>query len=356
MHKKGWTTQSIHPSSFENVLVSFVQTNLFVEDLRKNKAEMEEFVLESMNYLKNRYNASVEEISELRHVSDVNYTHARLPELCRRDLLFDEEHLYLICHELISSLPLNSRYRAEIVTLKTTILNLSLTFMHKLDETYAQLHGNEIGEGIQLQNVNDNDNESESLLIQIQNSYAALQKELQALAQRHEDLLPETVRDQLAELTRREDELISLFDKLRSQVRNLRHPDAFRFQIQQLHDFRFNFFTIRSPIVSSLIVRLPRMEYTGSSDPSEGISGNPTHMDVLEALPTFPIAEDHLSLQSACVICAEEFKLGEDAMELPCDKHHIFHSKCIRPWLDGHDTCPLCVFKLPASPLTLKSS
>lgn len=46
-----------------------------------------------------------------------------------------------------------------------------------------------------------------------------------------------------------------------------------------------------------------------------------------------------LPLQS-CSICTEDFVDGDDIRRLPCD--HIFHPRCIDPWLCGFAvTCPL---------------
>ena len=45
-----------------------------------------------------------------------------------------------------------------------------------------------------------------------------------------------------------------------------------------------------------------------------------------------------------CAICQEEFKIGEMFVPLPCNETHphCFHRDCIQPWLERHDTCPLC--------------
>lgn len=46
-----------------------------------------------------------------------------------------------------------------------------------------------------------------------------------------------------------------------------------------------------------------------------------------------------LPLQS-CSICTEDFVDGDDIRRLPCD--HIYHPRCIDPWLSGFAvTCPL---------------
>ncbi|KAL8496902.1 hypothetical protein ACS0TY_020545 [Phlomoides rotata] len=42
-----------------------------------------------------------------------------------------------------------------------------------------------------------------------------------------------------------------------------------------------------------------------------------------------------------CAICLEEYKDGEKcAVVVTCN--HRFHGGCIKAWLLGHDTCPLC--------------
>ena len=46
-----------------------------------------------------------------------------------------------------------------------------------------------------------------------------------------------------------------------------------------------------------------------------------------------------------CVICKEEMREGRDVCEMPCQ--HLFHWKCILPWLSKRNTCPFCRFQLP---------
>ena len=52
-----------------------------------------------------------------------------------------------------------------------------------------------------------------------------------------------------------------------------------------------------------------------------------------------------------CGICLEKILIGDKVVRLPCSHTHIFHSSStncqgIKKWLEDHDTCPICRFKL----------
>ncbi|KAI4364036.1 hypothetical protein MLD38_020180 [Melastoma candidum] len=44
---------------------------------------------------------------------------------------------------------------------------------------------------------------------------------------------------------------------------------------------------------------------------------------------------------SSCSICLKDYDPGDDLRLLP-DCGHLFHSKCIDPWLLSRVTCPVC--------------
>ena len=47
-----------------------------------------------------------------------------------------------------------------------------------------------------------------------------------------------------------------------------------------------------------------------------------------------------------CTVCHDDFVAGITVVELPC--LHCFHEDCILPWLETHNTCPVCRSELPA--------
>ncbi len=41
-----------------------------------------------------------------------------------------------------------------------------------------------------------------------------------------------------------------------------------------------------------------------------------------------------------CTVCMTEFIEGDMLLTMPCI--HMFHKKCVDPWLRNHDNCPMC--------------
>lgn len=44
--------------------------------------------------------------------------------------------------------------------------------------------------------------------------------------------------------------------------------------------------------------------------------------------------------EESCAICIDEFEQAAVCLELPCK--HVFHKKCIEPWVLDKGTCPMC--------------
>ena len=65
--------------------------------------------------------------------------------------------------------------------------------------------------------------------------------------------------------------------------------------------------------------------------------------ELINSFPEREITQSNLESsneQKSCIICLNDFALSEKVITLPC--LHIFHSNCIRPWLNSNDECPIC--------------
>ncbi|CAO2143073.1 unnamed protein product [Urochloa humidicola] len=64
----------------------------------------------------------------------------------------------------------------------------------------------------------------------------------------------------------------------------------------------------------------------------------------IDALPTVEVSEPG----EVCAICKEELPVGVGAAarRLPCG--HLYDSSCIVPWLEVHNSCPICRSRLPS--------
>ncbi|XP_058772155.1 uncharacterized protein LOC131645991 [Vicia villosa] len=66
---------------------------------------------------------------------------------------------------------------------------------------------------------------------------------------------------------------------------------------------------------------------------------------VINAIQMVTISELHESDElSQCPICMEDFKLGDQACQLPCN--HRYKFECILRWLNNNTTCPVCRLQL----------
>ncbi|KAL0912881.1 hypothetical protein M5K25_016294 [Dendrobium thyrsiflorum] len=72
----------------------------------------------------------------------------------------------------------------------------------------------------------------------------------------------------------------------------------------------------------------------------------PAAKNAVASLPDVKIVPDQLDSDEAqCAVCKESFETGEVAKQLPCK--HVFHKDCILPWLELHNSCPVCRYELP---------
>ncbi|XP_066460863.1 E3 ubiquitin-protein ligase RNF126 [Eleutherodactylus coqui] len=66
----------------------------------------------------------------------------------------------------------------------------------------------------------------------------------------------------------------------------------------------------------------------------------PADSEKIQALPTVQVTDEHVGSGLECPVCKEDYTVGETVRQLPCN--HLFHNNCIIPWLEQHDTCPVC--------------
>ncbi|KAK6153211.1 hypothetical protein DH2020_012850 [Rehmannia glutinosa] len=72
----------------------------------------------------------------------------------------------------------------------------------------------------------------------------------------------------------------------------------------------------------------------------------PASKSVVEELPDIKITEEILASDSSqCAVCTDCFELDGEAKQMPCK--HIYHKDCILPWLELHNSCPICRYELP---------
>ena len=68
----------------------------------------------------------------------------------------------------------------------------------------------------------------------------------------------------------------------------------------------------------------------------------PLDEEIIDSLPIVKIKDINKLDEDKCIICMENFKENDDTISLPCI--HIFHSECIKKWLQIQDYCPICKF------------
>lgn len=67
----------------------------------------------------------------------------------------------------------------------------------------------------------------------------------------------------------------------------------------------------------------------------------PVSQTRLSEIPQITITQEQTDSNTQCSVCFDEFRLAEsDVRKLPCN--HLFHEKCIFPWLRINGTCPVC--------------
>ncbi|KAK2970758.1 hypothetical protein RJ640_000790 [Escallonia rubra] len=76
----------------------------------------------------------------------------------------------------------------------------------------------------------------------------------------------------------------------------------------------------------------------------------PAAKSVVESLPSVAVDDKLLSSDLAqCAVCKDDFERGMEVKQMPCN--HVYHPGCILPWLELHNSCPVCRHELPTDDL-----
>ncbi|KAF9680913.1 hypothetical protein SADUNF_Sadunf06G0171100 [Salix dunnii] len=96
-------------------------------------------------------------------------------------------------------------------------------------------------------------------------------------------------------------------------------------------------------LMSNLDDMIPEIMEMGSTAPRVP----PASKEVVAKLPVVTITEEilaELGKDAECAICKENLVVNDKMQELPCK--HKFHPPCLKPWLDEHNSCPICRHEL----------
>ena len=67
---------------------------------------------------------------------------------------------------------------------------------------------------------------------------------------------------------------------------------------------------------------------------------------IMNLLPSSTITEKKESegQENNCIICIGDFEIGDKVTSLPC--LHVFHTECIKSWLQSKNHCPICKYNI----------
>ncbi|KAJ2750838.1 hypothetical protein GGI19_004864 [Coemansia pectinata] len=101
----------------------------------------------------------------------------------------------------------------------------------------------------------------------------------------------------------------------------------------------------------------PSNEEEGGSEHQRFLEGLVMQLyDEANANATGPPPASREFLQVSCAICNEELACtgkgqsdgdsSASVTRLPC--RHYYHRACVKPWLELHNTCPMCRYEVPS--------
>jgi len=81
-----------------------------------------------------------------------------------------------------------------------------------------------------------------------------------------------------------------------------------------------------------------------SFNEDKGSGPPPASKRELNRLKKFIITEENIAASMQCSVCHDKYAIDDQCHILPCQ--HVYHQDCIIPWLNLHNTCPICRFEL----------
>ncbi|CAK9232335.1 unnamed protein product [Sphagnum troendelagicum] len=76
----------------------------------------------------------------------------------------------------------------------------------------------------------------------------------------------------------------------------------------------------------------------------------PASKEAVAKLPIREVTQDDLLSSrgedqvTECAVCREAMAVGDKMQVMPCK--HDFHVDCLKPWLDEHNSCPVCRYQM----------
>lgn len=67
---------------------------------------------------------------------------------------------------------------------------------------------------------------------------------------------------------------------------------------------------------------------------------HPASPNAVQHLQSVSVSRENEVKGEICTVCQERLKRGETVKKLSCA--HLFHEECVVPWLQTHNTCPVC--------------
>jgi len=66
----------------------------------------------------------------------------------------------------------------------------------------------------------------------------------------------------------------------------------------------------------------------------------PADKTKIDSIPVVTVSQKDVDDNAECAVCQCKYECGEEVKELVCA--HRFHTPCLDPWLQLHDSCPIC--------------